>query len=155
MKGPFKQPPFDNLIISPIGLVPTKLPGQYRLIHHLSYPTNNSINDGIPYTAGTVQYTKIDAAIHIMLKLGHGCFMAKTDIEKAFRLIPIHPDEHYLFGFTFQKLFYYDTCLPMGLKSSCKIFESFSSAIESVAQQQLKNTAHCSSIGRFHDFVGH
>lgn len=41
--GPFKQPPFPTLQISPIGLVPKK-DGDYRLIHHLSYPDQDSIN---------------------------------------------------------------------------------------------------------------
>jgi hypothetical protein len=34
--------------ISPIGDVPKKEEGQYRLIHNLSYPTDKSINDYIP-----------------------------------------------------------------------------------------------------------
>ena len=36
--GPFKDPPFENLQVSPLGLVPKKTPGEYILIHHLSYP---------------------------------------------------------------------------------------------------------------------
>ena len=36
--GPFVSPPFDNLQISPIDIVPKKEPGQFRLIHHLSFP---------------------------------------------------------------------------------------------------------------------
>ena len=37
--GPFKQIPFINFQASPIGIVPKKSPGEYRLIHHLSYPS--------------------------------------------------------------------------------------------------------------------
>ncbi|XP_061164566.1 uncharacterized protein LOC133173600 [Saccostrea echinata] len=36
--GPFVSPPFENLQISPIGIVPKKEHGQFRLIHHLSFP---------------------------------------------------------------------------------------------------------------------
>lgn len=36
--GPFTQPPFPNIQVSPLGLVPKKSPGEFRLIHHLSYP---------------------------------------------------------------------------------------------------------------------
>jgi hypothetical protein len=46
--GPFDELPFVNKHISPIGVVPKKEAGQYRLIHHLSYPKDNSINDHIP-----------------------------------------------------------------------------------------------------------
>ena len=31
-------PPFSNLRISPLGVVPKKDSGKFRLIHHLSYP---------------------------------------------------------------------------------------------------------------------
>ena len=122
VQGPFNQPPLPNLALSPIGLVPKKILGEFRLIHHLSYPARTSVNDGIPDSAATVVYTNIGAAIDVILQLGRGCLMSKTDIEKAFRLIPIRNDEHHLLGFSFLGSFYYDTCLPMGLKSRCKIF---------------------------------
>ena len=34
----FDVPPFSNLQISPLGLVPKKKIDEYRVIHHLSYP---------------------------------------------------------------------------------------------------------------------
>ena len=36
--GPFKDKPFKNFKVSPLGIVPKQSPGQYRLIHHLSCP---------------------------------------------------------------------------------------------------------------------
>ena len=141
IQGPFNKPPFPNLALSPIGLVPKTILCEFRLIHHLSYLARKSVNDGIPDSAATVVYTNVGAAIDVNLQLGRGCLMSKTDIEKAFRLIPIRNDEHHLLGFSFLGSLYYDTCLPMGLKSSCKIFETFSSAIEVIARKRL-NIAH-------------
>jgi hypothetical protein len=46
--GPIRKPPFHNFIRSPLGLVPKKNEGEYRTIHHLSYPKGSSVNDGIP-----------------------------------------------------------------------------------------------------------
>jgi hypothetical protein len=43
--GPF--PPLFNFSVSPLGVVPKKIPGEFRLIHHLSFPRRASINDGI------------------------------------------------------------------------------------------------------------
>ena len=43
--GPFRSPPFAKFHVSPIGVVPKKAPGDFRLIHHLSYPRGNSVND--------------------------------------------------------------------------------------------------------------
>lgn len=52
--GPFKDPPLPHLIVSPLGVVPKKAPGEYRLIHHLSFPLGSSVNDGIPKELCTV-----------------------------------------------------------------------------------------------------
>ena len=81
IQGPFNQAPLHNLALSPIGLVPKKILGEFRLIHHLSYPARKSVNDGIPDSAATVVYTNVGAAIDVILQLGRGCLMSKTDIE--------------------------------------------------------------------------
>ena len=36
--GPFDFPPLPNLRVSPLGAVPKKALGEFRLIHHLLYP---------------------------------------------------------------------------------------------------------------------
>ena len=38
LAGPFDTPPFPVFRVSPLGIVPKKTPGEFRLIHHLSYP---------------------------------------------------------------------------------------------------------------------
>lgn len=123
--------------ISPIGVVPKKAQGQFRLIHHLSYPKTNSVNDFIDPSVSAVQYTSFDDAIKLIIKLGPGCLMAKTDIDSAFRLIPIHPHDHDLLGFQFENKIYYNLCLPMGSSSSCAIFSAFSNVLKWIAQQIL------------------
>ena len=131
--GPFHELPFVNMHISPIGVVPKKEVGQYRLIHNLSYPTDKSINDHIPDEIKTVQYTSIDDAIDIILNVGPNVTMAKTDISNAFRIIPIHPHDHAILGIMFNGCFYFDQCLPMGCASSFSIFEEFSCALQWIA----------------------
>jgi hypothetical protein len=37
----------------------------------------------------------VDDAIAIIKKLGRGCFLAKTDIKSAFRIIPIRPADYH------------------------------------------------------------
>ena len=41
--GPFTSLPFETLQVSPLGLVPKKQPGEYRVIHHLSYPEGSRL----------------------------------------------------------------------------------------------------------------
>ncbi|MES9971263.1 MAG: reverse transcriptase domain-containing protein, partial [Candidatus Thiodiazotropha sp.] len=137
LKGPFSSPPFKNIQISPIGCIPKKSPGDFRLIHHLSYPPGSSINDGIMPELASVSYCSFDDAVNALLKLGRGALMSKTDIESAFRLIPVHPSDHELLGYKWQSQFYYDCCLPFGCRSSPAIFERFSTAIEWIAKKHL------------------
>ena len=43
--GPFGGP---NFCVSPLGLVPKKQLGEFRMIHNLSFPKQTYINNGIP-----------------------------------------------------------------------------------------------------------
>ena len=66
-----------------------------------------------------------------------GAHLAKTDIKSAFWIVPIHPDDHHLLGMRWNGLFYYYTTLRMGCSMSCAIFESFSTAIQWIANNKL------------------
>ena len=96
--GPFKHPPFDNFRVSPLVVIPKKQPGEYRMIHHLSFPHGGSVNDFIPSEFCSVHYASVDDAVRIIKKLGIGCALAKTDVRSAFRIIPVHPKEYHLLG---------------------------------------------------------
>ena len=58
-------------------------------------------------------------------------------MKNAFRLIPVNPKDYDLLGMFWKDQFYYDRRLPMGCTSSCKIFETFSSALEWIARHKL------------------
>ena len=142
--GPFPHPPFPSFRTSPLGLVAKKEPGKFRLIHHLSYPEGASINDGIPAEKSHVTYQSIDDAVAHMRELGRGCYLAKTDIADAFRIIPLHPSQYHLFGFVWRERYFYDRCLPMGCSASCQLFELISTALHWVAitKLQIQHMAH-------------
>ena len=135
--GPFRTPPFADFRTSPLGVVPKKDPSEFRLIHHLSYPKGNSVNDAIPDYCSSVKYASVSDAITAIKAIGKGCFLAKTDIKSAFRIVPIHPADYSLLGMKFDNLYYFDQCLPMGLSSSCNIFEAFSTALEWLSVHRL------------------
>ena len=136
--GPFQSPPFSALRVSPLGVVPKKQAGDYRLIHHLSFPNGNSVNNYISPESSSVNYATIQDAIAFVKLVGHQCFLAKTDIRSAFRIIPINLSDYFLLGFMWKDSYYHDKCLPMGCSSSCKIFETFSTAVEWVARNKFK-----------------
>ena len=133
--GPFTLPPLKNLIVSPLGLVPKSNTGEFRLIFDLSYPHGHSVNDGIKHEDATVQYTRFDAITELVRHEGRGSFLFKIDIQSAFRLMPIHPDDFPLLGMSHLKKYYVDKCLPFGLSVSCKVFEKFSTFLEWALKQ--------------------
>ena len=101
--GPFdNQPTTPAYRISPLGVVPKKVPGEYRMIHNLSHPEGSSVNDYIPQELATVQYASIQNAISFIKDAETIVFMAKVDIESAFRIIPIAPKDTPLLGFKFR-----------------------------------------------------
>ncbi len=132
--GPFKTKPLPNLRISPIGLVPKAEPGKVRMIHHLSYPRGDSLNDGIDRAYCSVQYTQFDEAVHTVVGVGQGALMAKKDIESAFRLLPVHPSDFDLLGMKLGDSYYVDKALPMGASCSPALFETFSTFLEWAAR---------------------
>ena len=66
--GPFHIPPFSNLQVYPIGVIPKKHSSEWRTIFHLSYPKHRptSVNAHIPPESYSLQYIKVDHAIAIL-----------------------------------------------------------------------------------------
>ena len=91
--GPFSTSPFLNFRCSPLGLVPKKYSLEFRMIHHLSYPKGSSVSDFILDYCSTVHYASVGYAIKLLKRLGHGCFMAKTDVKSAFLFIAKSKDK--------------------------------------------------------------
>ena len=88
-------------------------------------------------------------------RFGKGSLVAKSDVEDAFRIIPMCPDEYHLFGFMFDDKIYYDKVLPMGcnVSASCQIFEKFSKAIQWLLLNHFKLSGLTHILDDF-NFVG-
>ena len=136
LAGPYPPGHPTILKISPIGLVPKKAPGSFRIIHHLSFPAGTSVNDCIPREYTTVQYGSIDEAVKIISGIPSP-YLAKTDVASAFRLIPIHPSEYPVLGFSWRGASYMDKAMPMGCSSSSRTFQTFSDALVWIAQTKF------------------
>lgn len=146
--GPFTNPPFANLQVSPIGIVPKKHSDKFRTIFHLSFPkTGESINSFIEKDDFSLQYIKIDDAIAALIQLGRGTYLAKTDVESAFRQFPVHPDDWELLGMYWNNSYYFDKVLPFGLRSAPYIFNQLSDALEWI----LLNKCFISYVGHILD----
>lgn len=130
ISGPYVSPPFPNFKVSLLSLIPKQTPGKYRLIHNLSYPYDlHSVNYNIPSEYTTVTYQTLQHALSLIQFHSPTAYLAKTDIADAFRIIPLHPDQYNLLGFSFNSHYYFDKMLCMGAAKSCRFFEDFSNAL--------------------------
>ncbi len=77
-----------------------------------------------------MHYASFDKAVELVVEAGPGVWLAKADIKSTFRLLPVTPLDYELLGFSFDGMFYYDKCLPMGCSISCSLFEKFSTFLE-------------------------
>ena len=138
--GPYKSPPFDNFIISPLKLIPKKTAGEFRLIHNLSFPHFGelSVNAGIDPIHSYVSYETFDVCVSIIQDIGLPCYIAKSDVADAFRNLPLSEECYHLMGFKFGGDFYYDRCLAMGASNSCQTFEMLSTALQWISKTRLK-----------------
>ena len=135
--GPYDEPPFDEFIQSPIGLVPKDNGNDTRLIFHLSYPRTGgeSINSETPTELCSVKYPDFGDAVHLCMDIGKNCKMAKSDFRSAFHMLGM---KVLCFKFPVMKArspidgkwyYFVDKCLPFGASISCSHFQRVSNAI--------------------------
>ena len=67
-------------------------PGQWRLIVDLSAPAGASVNDAIHPDLCSLCYASLDDVTLVVQKPGRGAVLAKLDLKKAYRMVPVHPD---------------------------------------------------------------
>ena len=115
---------------SPFGVIPKKnRPNKWRLIVDLSSLQGHSINDGISKELSTLSYVSVDSVVAGILQRGKGTLMAKMDICRAYRNIPVHPSDRVLLGMQWNGDTYIDTTLPFGLRSAPLIFSAIADAL--------------------------
>ena len=80
------------MVYSPLGLVPKKEQGEFRVIHDLSFPKTNSVNSHILPEFTAVTFQMLDHCVEQLVSLlGKGAYIAKADFQDAFRIIPVSP----------------------------------------------------------------
>lgn len=133
--GPLDKLPFNEFQLNPVGLVPKKTPGEFRMFTHLSSPRGSSVNDGILEEFVQVSYASLEDALKLICHCGPSPFLAKLNIKHAYRLLPIKPSQYGLLCFQWEGKFFTDRCLPKGVRSSGQIFERFTTALHFLAER--------------------
>ena len=130
--GPFDPSlkEFSQIHASRFGVIPKGTSGKWRLTLDLSSLAGFSINDGISLEYCSLSHTSVDKAAKLAGSLGPHCCLAKVDIQSAYRIIPVHPDDRLLQGIVWQGNLCVDAALPFGLRSAPRIFTAMADALE-------------------------
>ena len=132
--GPVPSPP-GSVQVSSFGVIPKRhQPGKWRLILDLSSPCGGSVNDGIRREWCSLSYVSVADIASVILSMGRGSLIAKTDVKHAYRQIPIHPDDRWLLGMRWNGQLFLDATLPFGLRSAPIIFTAVADALEWVVR---------------------
>ena len=113
--------------ISPIGAIPKKnRPGKWRLITDLSSSAGTIANDAVSKEVSSCKYISMDRLSSLILSEGKGALLVKADIKKAYRMVPVHPDDQ-LLGVLWDGS---DKMLPFCLCSAPIIFSAVTDALQ-------------------------
>ena len=93
--GPFNQLLFSTYVRSPMGIVIKKCMDsvKYCIIHDLSWPPGDRVNDHINPDVYCCIYASFNQAVSLIKKQGVGTLMAKFDLANAFKHILVHPED--------------------------------------------------------------
>ena len=135
LHGPFVTPPFDTFIVSPLGAFKKRGSSKIRLIHDLSFPTKGAVNASIKKEDFSLSYASVEDAAKICKELGPApVFMAKLDLENAFKHVMVHESDWHMLGFSWpdangRNLYYFSRVLNFGLRSAPYLFDLFASTL--------------------------
>ena len=95
----------------------------------LSHPAGHSVNDGIEPELCSLSYASVDVAVATITDVGRGTLLAMLDLEIAYRIVLVHPDDRLLLGMEWNGGWFLDTALPFGLRSAPKIFNALADGL--------------------------
>lgn len=123
--------------VSPLGVIPKRnKPGKWRLIVDLSSPKGRSVNDGVDPELSTLSYATVDHLAALAISQGPGALLVKADVKEAYRMVPVHPDDHHLLAVMWEGATYVDVALPFGLRLAPKIFSAVADAAQWIMAQR-------------------
>ena len=102
------------------------------------------MNDRIPDCNSVVTFAGIPEAIFTIVKVGKGASLARFDIQRAYRLLPVSAAHRHLLGMSWKGSFYVDLALPFALRSAPKIFTCFADSLQWIFSRKggVENVQH-------------
>ena len=72
----------------------------------------------------------------VVLSLGQGALLAKSDIKHAYRHVPAHPDNRLLLGMRWNGRLFCNSTMPFGLRSAPIIFSAVADTLEWIVKSR-------------------
>ncbi len=114
------------------------------LVVNQSAPKGSSINDGIDRRLARVRHMSMDDVVERILNLGVGAEIAKADVSKAYRNVPVHPEDRWLLSIEWDGQVFVDGTLPFDLRSAPLLFMALGDTVEWVARRNgARWLQHC------------
>ena len=73
------------------------------------------MNDGIGLDLCSLMYSTVEQVAAVVAVYTQGALLANIDVESAYRLIPVHPQDCTLQAVEWDGMVYVDPMLPFGL----------------------------------------
>jgi hypothetical protein len=129
--GPFDQPPMRGFRVNPLMAVVQKT--KVRPIMNLSSPKGESFNDAVDMACVqklTMSSPRLFA--DSLIRYGQGSKFAKSDIQDAYKLVPVPIEEWQLYGFKWLGKVFFDTTLVFGSKCAPANFDCMAETIVNI-----------------------
>ena len=95
--GPFPSPRDAGVVTSSLAVIPKKAPGKFHIIVDMSSSRNASVNDNVRRQFTHVAHSSMEDAVHLTQHCGTNALLAKIDIQEAYRIVPVHPEDRPFF----------------------------------------------------------
>ena len=81
-----------------------------------------NVNDVINTRLCSLSYCGVEDAAREVARQGCNTVLVKVDVKRAYRVLPVHPEDRWLLGMHWEGALYVDITLSFGLRSSPNLF---------------------------------
>jgi hypothetical protein len=137
VSGPFTEPPLPNFRVNMLLAKEEKC--KLRPIINLSAPKGASFNEAVNNTT-TLKLTMCSSAIfsQVLLHARKNALFAKADLQNAYKLIPVNPEDWRFFGFKWLGKHFYETNMAFGNTEAPPEFDPLPETVVSLTKSIAK-----------------
>lgn len=124
--------PEGEMFVSPMAMVPKPSSTKHRMIRALDQPEGASVNDGIHDLPKLIlpQLDHVLRLVEAYRAAGYEeVYIRRVDVDGAYRRVPVRGCDRWQLVLEWMGQLWADAVLPMGLRSSCHLYQRLTLAI--------------------------